>query len=232
MQARKAERTGSHLTKNTALISLPQNRSEVNSFRGSACRGGIECSGKGGIFLARVIYKFGGTSVGDTAAVPRGAASPRPTAPGTRSSPCSRRRRGNGCPACARAGDRPGLRRAGGGQPAVHGRQVSVSLCALALALSGCEPVRLADGPADGLGSSARVLGAATASSGAAGRRVVLAAGFRGAWTPPGILRSATRRFRYDGGRAGGFLHTPISAVSIRMSTASMTVIRACIPTP
>lgn len=75
----KPERTGSHLTKNT-LISLPQNRSEVNSFRGSACRGGIECSGKGGIFLARVIYKSAARPSGDTpAAVPRGAAaSPRP----------------------------------------------------------------------------------------------------------------------------------------------------------
>ena len=74
-----------------------------------------------------------------------------------------------------------------------------------------------------------RVLGlAATASSRAAGRRVVLAAGFRGVDAAGGntLGRPAVP---VDGGRLAAFLHTPISAVSIRMSTASMTVIRACI---
>ena len=140
--------------------------------------------------MARVIYKFGGTSVGDTRRLYRAGAAhrPRPTAPGTRSCralgaggrngwPLARARGGRSDPDCAgREADSLLCRRA---------QQVSVSLCALALARLGVPAVSLCGWQmAAGRTAprSARVLGLRgdRIERELRAGRVVLAAGFQG----------------------------------------------------
>lgn len=192
--------------------------------------------------MARVIYKFGGTSVGDTpAAVPCSAAYSRPpTAPGTRSSPLLSAQAGATDALLARGREiDPDCAGREADSLLSTGEQVSVSLCALALARLGVPAVSLCGWQmglqTDGSHGSARCWAcAATASSRElrAGR-VVLAAGFQGVDAPPGDITDARpaavpirRRSRWRPSC------TPISAASIRMSTVSMTATRVCIPTP
>ena len=167
--------------------------------------------------MARVIYKFGGTSVGDTRRLYRAA---RRIA--------AAHRAGDEVVAVlsAQAGATDALLARGreidpdcAGREADSllstGEQVSVSLCALALARLGVPAVSLCGWQmglqTDGSHGSARVLGLR-------GDRIerelrVAAAPIR-------------RRSRWRPSC------TPISAASIRMSTASMTATRVCIPTP
>ena len=182
--------------------------------------------------MARVIYKFGGTSVGDTRRLYRAA---RRIA--------AAHRAGDEVVAVlsAQAGATDALLARGreidpycAGREADSllstGEQVSVSLCALALARLGVPAVSLCGWQmglqTDGSHGSARVLGLR-------GDRIEreLQRAFR-AWTPPGISRRSAaaapirRRSRWRPSC------TPISAAFIRMSTASMTATRVCIPTP
>ena len=181
--------------------------------------------------MARVIYKFGGTSVGDTRRLYRAA---RRIA--------AAHRAGDEVVAVlsAQAGATDALLARGreidpdcAGREADSllstGEQVSVSLCALALARLGVPAVSLCGWQmglqTDGSHGSARVLGLRSDRIERELRagRVVLAAGI--------LRRSAAavpirRRSRWRPSC------TPISAAFIRMSTASMTATRVCIPMP
>lgn len=189
--------------------------------------------------MARVIYKFGGTSVGDTRRLYRAA---RRIA--------AAHRAGDEVVAVlsAQAGATDALLARGreidpdcAGREADSllstGEQVSVSLCALALARLGVPAVSLCGWQmglqTDGSHGSAGCWAcAATALSGSCGPGcVVLAAGFQGVDAAGISRRSAAaapirRRSRWRPSC------TPISAVSIRMSTVSMTATRVCIQTP
>lgn len=187
--------------------------------------------------MARVIYKFGGTSVGDTRRLYRAA---RRIA--------AAHRAGDEVVAVlsAQAGATDALLARGreidpdcAGREADSllstGEQVSVSLCALALARLGVPAVSLCGWQmglqTDGSHGSARAC-AATASSGSCGPGASCWQRAFRAWTPPGILRRSAaaapirRRSRWQ------LSYTLISAAFIRMSTVSMTATRVCIPTP
>lgn len=161
--------------------------------------------------MARVIYKFGGTSVGDTRRLYRAA---RRIA--------AAHRAGDEVVAVlsAQAGATDALLARGreidpdcAGREADSllstGEQVSVSLCALALARLGVPAVSLCgwqmglqtDGATAAPGCWAC---AATASSGSCGPGASCWQRAFRAWTPRGYHDARPRRFRYDGGRAGG----------------------------
>ena len=181
--------------------------------------------------MARVIYKFGGTSVGDTRRLYRAA---RRIA--------AAHRAGDEVVAVlsAQAGATDALLARGreidpdcAGREADSllstGEQVSVSLCALALARLGVPAVSLCGWQmglqTDGSHGSARVLGLRgdRIERELRAGRVVLAAGFQGVAAAGAPIR---RRSRWQ------LSYTLISAAFIRMSTVSMTATRVCIPTP
>lgn len=162
--------------------------------------------------MARVIYKFGGTSVGDTRRLYRAA---RRIA--------AAHRAGDEVVAVlsAQAGATDALLARGreidpdcAGREADSllstGEQVSVSLCALALARLGVPAVSLCGWQmglqTDGSHGSARVLGLRgdRIERELRAGRVVLAAGFQGVDAARGYHDARPRRLRYDGGRAGG----------------------------
>ena len=182
--------------------------------------------------MARVIYKFGGTSVGDTRRLYRAA---RRIA--------AAHRAGDEVVAVlsAQAGATDALLARGreidpdcAGREADSllstGEQVSVSLCALALARLGVPAVSLCGWQmglqTDGSHGSARVLGLRgdRIERELRAGRVVLAAGFQGVDAAGAAPIRRRSRWRPS--------CTPISAAFIRMSTASMTATRVCIPTP
>ena len=184
--------------------------------------------------MARVIYKFGGTSVGDTRRLYRAA---RRIA--------AAHRAGDEVVAVlsAQAGATDALLARGreidpdcAGREADSllstGEQVSVSLCALALARLGVPAVSLCGWQmglqTDGSHGSARVLGLRgdRIERELRAGRVVLAAGFQGILRRSAAAVPIRRRSRWRPSC------TPISAAFIRMSTASMTATRVCIPMP